>query len=319
MKVSTIILLSSILCQNLFGQNTSVNAYNNELKRLANEISNKIVLKGKKKVAVWDFTDVSGQVGTLGQYTAEKVSIHLTNASSNYQMIDRQHLETIRKEIRMEKEGSFKVDLNSEEGTRKLGQFLGADVIVTGKISLFGTYCDISIKVLDATTAALIIASDGEVQLDDRMRDFLGVPRNPNNPNDIGIDPRGIKGSMGSNEIINSNKNKTTKCAENNWGDYCFRNNSAHKIKITLYPQKFQKGQPPSWDGTNQEMILPPGLQQCFYNLDAGYYARFDYVIYYMDNVGNIRGNVVMKGGFTVNACQSKTSTIDNNMIPKEE
>ena len=309
-------ILISILCQNLFGQSSSINTYNIELKRLANEISSKIVSKGKKKIAVWDFTDVSGQVGSLGQYTAEKISIHLTNASNDFQMVDRQHLETLRREGKLKANGSIAPNTDTKEGTIILGQYLGADAIVTGKISLFGTYCDISVKVLDATTAALIVASDGEVQIDDRMRDFLGVPRNPNNPNDIGIDPRGIKGSMGSNETINANKNQTTKCAENNWGDYCFRNNSVYKVKILLYPQKFQKGTPPSWDGTNQEMILSPGLQQCFYNLDAGYYARFDYVLYYFDNTGNI--NQAIKGGFTVNPCQSKTSTIDNNMFPKQ-
>jgi hypothetical protein len=319
MKKYQCILIFVTFSHFLYGQNGSLNLYNSELKRLANEISNRIVAKGKKKVAVWDFTDISGEVGALGQYTAEKISIHLTNAGGDYQMIDRQHLETIRKELKMKANGSIAPNTNSEEGTKILGQFLGADAIVTGKISIFGTYCDISVKVLDATTAALIVASDGEVQIDDRMRDFLGVPRNTSNPNDIGIDKNSIRGSMGSNELMNSNKSQNTKCNEKKIADYCFRNNSDSQLQIILTPYYRDKESGYLHSGETSKLILSQRLQQCFYNLEVERFSNFKYKILTDINSSYRLDSNILEGNFALNPCESKTYVIEQYMIPQNK
>jgi hypothetical protein len=56
--IIVLILFSNIsFCQTDFDSKLSI---------LSDTIANKINLKGKKKVAVWDFTDADGQTTTLG-------------------------------------------------------------------------------------------------------------------------------------------------------------------------------------------------------------------------------------------------------------
>ncbi|MFM2269705.1 MAG: hypothetical protein RL757_3146, partial [Bacteroidota bacterium] len=125
---NSILLLLNLIALNLTAQ---ISNFDSELEKLTSQIAQKINNKGKKKVVIWDFTDADGGTSKLGKYISEEVSISLTNAATTFQMMERQHLNTLLKENKLKSEG-----LIDEITAKKLGQLQGIDAIVTGNLSI---------------------------------------------------------------------------------------------------------------------------------------------------------------------------------------
>lgn len=132
--------------------------YDKELKDLSNTLAGKIAKSSKKSVAIVDFTDLQGNVTELGRFIAEEISVNLTMAEKDFQVIDRNHLKTLLTEHKLS--GSGLVDPST---IKKIGQISGVDALITGSVTPFGDNIRVTCKVIATDTAKIITADKTEL------------------------------------------------------------------------------------------------------------------------------------------------------------
>jgi len=133
-------------------------AQEREMQDLSVKLAQKITKSGKKSVAVVDFTDLQGNVTELGRFLAEELSVSLAEDANGFSVIDRTHLKAILQEHKLAANG-----LIDPETAMKLGEITGVQALVTGSMVPMGDNVWLSVKVLDATTAAIIAASTTQI------------------------------------------------------------------------------------------------------------------------------------------------------------
>jgi len=145
----------------------SVNAtaYEKEITRLSATMAEKISAANKTKVAVVDFTDLSGNVTYLGRFIAEEFSVALASAGKGFQVVDRTHLHSIIKEHKLSKTG-----LIDPQTARELGKITGVEALITGTLTPFGDSIRIAVKILDTSTAVIINANFGNIPKIDAIK-----------------------------------------------------------------------------------------------------------------------------------------------------
>lgn len=106
-------------------------------------------------VAVSDFTDLQGNVTELGRFLAEELSVSLSIAGGKQvRVVDRTHLKSIMKEHQLVATG-----LIDPSTARKLGKIAGVEALVTGTLTAFGDSVRLSVKLLNTTSAEIIVAN----------------------------------------------------------------------------------------------------------------------------------------------------------------
>lgn len=259
------------------------NDFNKKLNELASQLATKLSEKGKTKIAVWDFTDLDGNINNLGKYVSETLSVYLTNATGNIKVVDRNHLNTILKEHQLKSDGFIDV-----KTAKQLGKIIQVGAIVTGKITVFRNAINLTMKVLDTETADIIAASANDLPLNDNLRDILGIPSN--SPN------RGFNRPLNSNESYNNPTTVNSDCIEKKTGDYCFFNNTNITVRVHL-DQRYSR----------LYITLKPKQTQCFYDMNAK--SRNYYVVNHKEYF--TRAKVLQSGQINIEQCKSKTFKIN--------
>lgn len=276
-----LILVQSVNC---FSQSE----FDSKLQALSDTIAFKINAIGKKKVAVWDFTDPDGQVTRLGKYISEEMSVNLTNSAKSFNVMDRNHLSTILREHKLNAEGF--IDANT---AKELGRMQAVDAIVTGTITILEDRIKISVKVLDTETALIVAASKGDLPIKE-VASFIGI----SDGNSSGTTNRGFNRPLNSNEQYNNSETVNNSCKENNTGDYCFTNSTNYKLVITVV--------------NRAKFSLEPSQSQCLYNINAGpiqYNFKEDYQLY--NRTRNTHAQKTGSGEVLIEQCKSKTFIIN--------
>jgi TolB-like protein len=143
--------------------------YEKEIEQLSATMAEKIADKGKKTVAVVDFTDLEGNVTQLDRFIAEEFSVALAGAGKGFRVIDRTHLKSIIKENKLSATG-----LIDPATARKLGKIAGVDALVTGTLTPFGDNVRVTVKVLDSDTADIIDAAKSKFAKTQAIDEMLG-------------------------------------------------------------------------------------------------------------------------------------------------
>jgi len=112
----------------------------------------------KKKVAILDFSDLSGTQSQLGRYIAEELSVHLVEKRLDFSVMDRANLKTILAEHKLTIEG-----LIEPENAKKLGQFSGVDAIILGSATEINNGTSITVKIIATDTAEIVGAAKTQV------------------------------------------------------------------------------------------------------------------------------------------------------------
>lgn len=134
-------------------------AYEQEVMDLARHLAEQLHAKQSRAVAVVDFTDLRGEANELGRFLAEELSISLIEAAGGrFQVIDRTRLAVVFAEHQLAASG-----LIAPEQAKRLGQLVGADVLVSATMTPFGESVRLTVKALDTETAALSATSRGNV------------------------------------------------------------------------------------------------------------------------------------------------------------
>ena len=143
--------------------------YEKEIEQLSATMAEKIADKGKKTVAVVDFTDLEGNVTQLDQFIAEEFSVALAGVGKGFRVIDRTRLKSIIKENKLAATG-----LIDPATASKLGKIAGVDALVTGTLTPFGDNVRVTVKVLDSNTADIIDAAKGNFAKTQAIDELLG-------------------------------------------------------------------------------------------------------------------------------------------------
>uniref|UniRef100_UPI00405693DD FlgO family outer membrane protein n=1 Tax=Candidatus Electronema sp. TaxID=2698783 RepID=UPI00405693DD len=152
----------SLLVSSAFG-------YEKEIEQLSAQMAEKITGKGKKTVAVVDFTDLEGNVTQLDQFIAEEFSVALASAGKGFRVIDRTRLKSIIKENKLAATGL--IDLATAS---KLGKIAGVDALVIGTLTPFGDNVRLTVKVLDSETADIIDSAKSNFAKTQAIDELLG-------------------------------------------------------------------------------------------------------------------------------------------------
>ena len=143
--------------------------YEKEIEQLSSQMAEKIAGKGKKTVAVVDFTDLEGNVTQLDQFIAEEFSVALASAGKGFRVIDRTRLKSIIKENKLAATG-----LIDPATASKLGKIAGVDALVTGTLTPFGDNVRLTVKVLNSETADIIDSAKSNFAKTQAIDELLG-------------------------------------------------------------------------------------------------------------------------------------------------
>lgn len=305
MKRSLLLLIVTILsCQFIMAQD-----FDSKLEKIAEGIATKINSTDKKKVAVWGFVTESGERSGLGNYITEDFSVYITNYGKNFEVIDRNHLDAILKEHKLNSEGYI-----DEATAKQLGKIIAVDAIITGTYTVLNNSVKVRAKVLDTETALQFAANMGNLPMNENIASYLGISVKGGNAAN-----KGFSKPLNSKETINNPKTVSADCKKKNIGDLCFYNALSEKvvIKFYYYPNMEYK-----YQNNYKFIILDSKETKCIYSLasrPSTYYVALwkDYVdeekfrgsenfISYRDRVKYLKD----KGEIRVETCKSKTFTI---------
>jgi len=106
------------------------NSYNFPSKKIAKLIANKAIEKGKTKIAVLTYQSMEKTVSTLGEIISEQIIVELVNNSS-LNVVERAQVDKLLKELQFNQTGVM-----DAATAKKIGNGLGADVLVVGSFSM---------------------------------------------------------------------------------------------------------------------------------------------------------------------------------------
>ncbi|CAK8720852.1 MAG: TolB amino-terminal domain-containing protein [Candidatus Electronema aureum] len=180
----------SLLVSSAFG-------YEKEIEELSAQMAEKIAGKGKKTVAVVDFTDLEGNVTQLDQFIAEEFSVALASAGKGFRVIDRTRLKSIIKENKLAATG-----LIDPATASKLGKIAGVDALVTGTLTPFGDNVRLTVKVLDSETADIIDSAKSNFAKTQAINELFGKEIDSKNVSSLTERTKAADGKTADSQVV---------------------------------------------------------------------------------------------------------------------
>ena len=141
-------------------------SYEEEIARLAKVITSR--LSGEPTVAVVDFRNLEGQVSSLGRFLADEFSVGLLMSTESVQLFDRGNLQRLMDEVQLSEDGIVSPE------TAKTLELAGVDILITGLLTPLGQRVRVSLRALNTSTARVVSAASGSLELDDELSSLLG-------------------------------------------------------------------------------------------------------------------------------------------------
>ncbi len=137
--------------------------------QLANQISKSMQEKQSKKIAIIDFSDLSGNVTALGQFLAEELTTQLfTIAPGKFEVVERRQLLRLQEELALGQKG-----LIEEKSLKKMGQMLGVDAIVTGSMTDLGNTVKINARLIGVESAKVFAVAATDIPKTGTVEDLI--------------------------------------------------------------------------------------------------------------------------------------------------
>lgn len=231
------------------------------LEKLAENIAKKINQKDSKKIAVWGFTTENSERTPLGNYITEDFSVYITNFGESFEVIDRNHLDILLKEHKLNSDGYI-----DSETAKKLGKIIAVDVIVTGTYTVVGSKVKVRAKALDTETALQFGAAIANLKINEDISSYLGISVNGTSNSN-----KGFNRPINSNESYNDPKTVNRECSKAETGDICFFNSNKEKMVLFIsLPRQILKKSKPIYVPSSEKrkmIFLEPGETKCLYNM----------------------------------------------------
>lgn len=126
-----------------------------------------------KTLAVMDFSTGGGRMTELGSFMADQFGVALTGRAraAGYKMVTRQELCKAIKETKLWVDDRFDPKLH-----RKIGDWAGADFIVSGRVTLLARQLAVSVRLIDTATLAEVWADSLRIALDEGLAALHSQP-----------------------------------------------------------------------------------------------------------------------------------------------
>lgn len=189
--------------------------YEKQISGMAKIIAEKVILSGKKRVAVAEFIDNNGKQSEFGKAMSEEFSVNLMNFAIGFQVMERNDLNLILKENQLATTG-----LIEQETAKKLGKLKAVDLIVIGTIIPFSEYFRMSIKILDTETGMALGGTFGNIARTSPINKLFDNKFNS---------------ELENKSIINTNIiSKPDQDEKKEHGDFCFNNKGNIEYAFSL-------------------------------------------------------------------------------------
>lgn len=189
--LSVVLVASSILFFGVFCH-LGATPLDDELRVLAKGVCTGLLGKGIERLAVTDFTSITGEQDTTTKYLTEQFTTAVVAEKRKFQVVDRSHLSsTVLAELKAEDEQKHEGFLNPAT-LSKFGKILGADGILVGTVTVLRSAVVINIKVLNVETASIQLALKGSVsipQFAGQTRPGEGIQASPEILPDLLVEP----------------------------------------------------------------------------------------------------------------------------------
>ena len=159
--IAGVILLGTVSC---FAADTE---FTDKIRSITTNIIESVSDIQKKVVAITDFTDLEGNVTTLGRFFAEEITITLVQSTKQINVIDRLQLSKLLIDRHISNQGII-----DPAFAKQIAQVSGAEVIITGTVYPVANSVYLSVKIIDVSSAK-IYAAGSEIIARDRILDDL--------------------------------------------------------------------------------------------------------------------------------------------------
>jgi hypothetical protein len=260
MKITKSILVLALVT--FFKVASAQNDSKQELKKLADDITQQINQKGNKRIAVANFTDQQNNVTELGKFLSQQFIVNLIR--NGLDVVDRSRIEDLMEENKMNAKG-----LLDPKNQAKLGQLAGIEAIVVGTTTPSDKSVELVITVLDIARGSGIAGTDGSITRTDAMNNLLRSNVKTGGGSSSfqetsTINTTAVKDIsytlMGDKTLDMDSKN----CNDGNFqqfGQICFENTL--KIPLVLWKAEGKIGE--------INMLIGSGVRNCTNNIFLGY------------------------------------------------
>jgi TolB-like protein len=211
--------------QSAKNQSEAERQYNAAMEQLALKLSSDLLAAGKKRVAVVNFLNSRNETTELGKFLAEEFSTLLF--AKKLLVVDRSQLETLMNENKIGAKGLLKT---SE--VAKLGRLAGAQVIVTGTITMLDNHFRLAFKGIDVEQGMIAAAALGTIPRTEALDELYGQESDAKTPCP-----------------------KATDCESRSLGGVCITNKSKQPIKARIWGDETYLILPGKTEGTNQIQV----------------------------------------------------------------
>lgn len=288
MKKSRSILLFCLLAPAAFAQE----AYEKQLKALADQLAQKIKPTNKKRVAVASFVDLQGNITELGKALAEEYAVYLSD--NQLEVVERGQVDKLLKENKLPQTGLL--DINQAIA---LGKVSGIQVIITGTVTPFENSVRVILKAIDLEKAVQIGGSVGSIQ---RTQSIDALVRTVVSDNG--------ESSRENNNLPKSQHKSgeyeidipTNQCTigRRTSGKYCFEN--LFNEPLLLYQYK-TGGYNASYSPQATNILISPGSEGCSPLMNFSYNAFEEYTFFFRTVGSNVKEGFLT---LLVNSCKEK-------------
>ena len=295
-------LLCFLIVFGCFSISFAQSAFDTAIEDTSNDISTKLITKGKNKIVVLYVTDANKKQTITGKYIADIISVNIVNNPGGFFVFDRENLASIAEANKLINDGF--IDVTSAQ---ELGRILAVEAIVIGNYVMLSETIKLTVKALDVSNGFVIAATMKDLPLDANAAALLGINISNNITTSNKFENRGFNSPLKSRENYNDPNTVNKDCETNNTGDYCITNNKNFLIQL-LYWKK-------SVYGSTKKISIEPGQTVCLYNLESGVW-EYDYEDLPIirksgfNNKYQWEERVEIHGQFLVEKCKSKTFII---------
>ncbi|MBL0316369.1 MAG: hypothetical protein IPP69_11540 [Flavobacteriales bacterium] len=217
-------LISILVCFGFGLHGLAQSSFDKALESAGVTISNGLIAKSKKKVAIAEFAGLDGKENALGLYVANEFGINLVMSAKAYEVVERKQLQILLKEQRISNE-----DIIDDSTRVKLGKIYGVDAIIIGTMTVFDEDIRLTIRSLDVETGAVISVAKADITKDERIKQLLKENEDEKESvTNLGGQIAITTNNNISNGVISNRKASDPDCQMKNKGDICFTNNSEY-------------------------------------------------------------------------------------------
>ncbi len=127
--------------------------FTSKIRSIASNIAESVSDSQKKVVAVVDFTDLEGNVNTLGRFLAEEMTVAVAQEGKGLNIVDRLQLRRMLAEKNISGKGII-----DPAFAKQIGQISGAEAIITGVAYPVSDSVYLSVKLIDIKSARIYAA-----------------------------------------------------------------------------------------------------------------------------------------------------------------